>query len=128
MRQVYYSRRASWPNRSSPLILPDCMQSSCWSGRLNGLWVRVTLGVHDYPTLPRQVKLLLRCAEPASAAASADAEAAAVGLNEPAERGQMRQFGRAQIAVCELGFSHAVGHRSRGKCVDSGTLGLQAVS
>jgi hypothetical protein len=44
----------------------------------------------------QQGKLLFSCAEPASAAAAADAEAAAVGLYEPAERGKMRQFGSAQ--------------------------------
>ena len=71
-----------------------------------------------------RIELLLGCAEPARAAATADAEAAAVGLNEPAERGQMRQFGRAQITICERGFSHAVGYWRRGKCVDRGAPGL----
>src|ERR1017187_4580255 len=85
-------------------------------------------GVPRLPDNTQQFKLLPRCAEPASAAARADAKAAAVGLNEPAERGHMSQFGCGQIAVCELGFRHAVGYRSGGKCVDSGAPGLQAVS
>src|ERR1035441_3025839 len=84
-------------------------------------------GVPRLPDNTQQFKLLPRCAEPASAAARADAKAAAVGLNEPAERGHMSQFGCGQIAVCELGFRHAVGYRSGGKRSEEHTSELQSL-
>src|ERR1019366_1041437 len=67
--------------------------------------------------------LLLNGALTAKAAGAANTEAAAVRLNESAERGQSGQFSRAQTRLCERRFSYGVRPRDRWHRMNRGPPG-----